>query len=103
MKRTFRILPILLAALLYGCAGSSTALPEDFTAKIYTPDYASGFDIRGNDNDASTLITIRNPWQGGADVEQYLLVLRGDVPADRLGLPEVKGRPLHGAQLPGRD
>ncbi|HIW65719.1 MAG TPA: ABC transporter substrate-binding protein [Candidatus Alistipes intestinipullorum] len=78
MKRTFRILPILLAALLYGCAGSSTALPEDFTAKIYTPDYASGFDIRGNDNDASTLITIRNPWQGGADVEQYLLVLRGD-------------------------
>ncbi|MDR3833375.1 MAG: hypothetical protein Q3X48_07300 [Alistipes sp.] len=51
---------------------------SDFTTEIYTPAYASGFDIRGNGNNASTLVSIRNPWQGGTNVEQHLLILRDD-------------------------
>lgn len=69
---------LLATLLLYGCGTSSTTLPADFTTEIYTPRHASGFDIRGNGHDASTLVTIRNPWQGGSDVEQYLLILRED-------------------------
>ena len=79
MKRSASILLSLLTALLCGCAGPSATLPDDFTTPLYSPSHASGFEIRGNGRDASSLITIRNPWQGGADVEQHLLVLRGNV------------------------
>lgn len=76
MKR-FPILIALFAAFFaVGCGGSATRSADDFTVDIYTPEYASGFDIRGTEKDASTLVTVRNPWQGGGDVEQHLLVLR---------------------------
>lgn len=66
-----------LAVLLStACGTSSKHAPADFTTEIYTPTYASGFDIRGTEQDESTLITIRNPWQGAVDVEQHLLLLR---------------------------
>lgn len=67
---------ICVTASLYGCAGDSASLPNDFTTIIYTPEHASGFDIRENNRNPSTLVTIRNPWQGDTDVEQYLLILR---------------------------
>ena len=51
---------------------------SDFTTEIYTPAHASGFYIRGNEKDASTLVTIRNPWQGGSQIEQHLLILRDE-------------------------
>ena len=76
MKPLTHLILILAAALAAGCGGSAKHSPDDFTTEIYTPAYASGFDIRGNAQDASTLITIRKPWQGGANAEQYLLVLR---------------------------
>jgi len=66
------------AALASACGGSSGPVLSDFTTEIYTPAYASGFDIRGNGNNASTLVSIRNPWQGGTNVEQHLLILRDD-------------------------
>lgn len=76
MKR-FPILILALTVLLAaGCGGSATRSAEDFTVEAYTPEYASGFDIRGTEKDAATLITVRNPWQGAGDVEQHLLVLR---------------------------
>lgn len=76
MKRFSLLLLILSAAFATGCAGSSEHSLSDFTTAVYTPDYASGFDIRGTRKDASTLITIRDPWQGSTHVEQHLLVLR---------------------------
>ena len=87
MKRFSRLLLTISAALASACGGSSGPVLSDFTTEIYTPAYASGFDIRGNGNNASTLVSIRNPWQGGTNVEQHLLILRDDAkaPADFAG------------------
>lgn len=70
-------LTIFTAMLLtVACGGSRSHSADDFTQEIYTPHYAAGFSITGIDGDASTLITVRNPWQGAAGVEQQLLLLR---------------------------
>lgn len=72
--RTF--LPVLTALLTVACGGSGVHSMADFTSAVYAPAYASGFDIRGTQADSSTLLTVRNPWQSAAEVEQQLLVLR---------------------------
>ncbi|MDE5690799.1 MAG: ABC transporter substrate-binding protein [Alistipes sp.] len=76
------ILPILFAALaLSACSGRKTGFSAaDFTREVYTPAYASGFDIRGTDSSDATLITVRDPWQGARQEVQYLLVLRDGCP-----------------------
>ena len=85
MKR-FALLTLALAtALLSGCSGSAERNLSDFTTSVYTPTYASGFDIRGTQKDASTLITVRTPWQGNNPVEQHLLLLRGKAKAPHNG------------------
>lgn len=96
-----RFLPFsLVGALLLtvGCHAPGPRSADDFTRPLYTPTYASGFEIRGlaadattaqdaadaaetSDPQAPTLLTIRNPWQGARDVEQQVLVLRGDAAA----------------------
>lgn len=58
------------------CGPSANRTAADFTEPVYTPAYAAGFDIRGTKDDAATLITVRNAWQGAGDEEQLLLVLR---------------------------
>lgn len=92
MKR-ISLLLALLAALCLGSCGSPRIDPGAFTETIYAPAYATGFDIRGLAADSlsgpdrsatvetPTLITVRNPWQGASDIEQRLLVLRGDAEA----------------------
>ena len=77
MKR-FQTLLIAFTVLLAACGGSRSASVEDFSTGLYTPEFASGFDIRGTDGGRSTLLTIRNPWQGAQQVEQHLLLLRDD-------------------------
>ena len=76
MKRFSHLLLSVAAALATACGGPSGHALGDFTTEVYTPAYASGFDIRGTEKDASTLVTVRNPWQGGSNVEQHLLILR---------------------------
>lgn len=66
MKRFALLIAVLTGLLASGCGGSATRSAADFTVEIYTPEYASGFDIRGRDKDAATLVTVRNPWQGPA-------------------------------------
>ncbi len=76
------ILPAALAALLLtACGNGKTYSAADFDREVYTPAYASGFDIRGTRDDDATLITIRDPWQGAAQVEHHLLVLHDGAPA----------------------
>ena len=81
MKPFPHLLLLLAAAFAIGCSGPAKHTLSDFTAEVYIPAHASGFDIRGTEKDASTLITIRKPWQGAATAEQYLLVLRDDAEA----------------------
>lgn len=76
MKRFSHLLLSVAAGLATACGGPSGHALGDFTTEVYTPAYASGFDIRGTEKGASTLVTVHNPWQGGSNVEQHLLILR---------------------------
>ena len=73
IKRVF----VALCALLFAaCAGEPARSLEEFSTSIYTPSYATGFDISGAEGAASTLITVRNPWQGAEGVEKRLFITR---------------------------
>ncbi len=78
MKPILHTLLTCVAALAISCNSTQKIDYKDFTVDVYTPSEASGFDIRGTEKNSSTLITIRNPWQGAKEVEQHLLVLRND-------------------------
>ena len=73
IKRVFVALCTLLFA---ACAGEPARSLEEFSTSIYTPSYATGFDISGAEGAASTLITVRNPWQGAEGVEKRLFISR---------------------------
>ena len=67
-------------ALLGGCRGKASST-DDFTRKVYVPQYASGFDILGAEGKQSTLIRVRNPWQGAKEVEMsYFIARNGEEP-----------------------
>lgn len=83
MKRLALLIMTLAAAFASGCSGSAERNLSDFTTIVYTPTYASGFDIRGTEKDASTLLSVHNPWQGDHTAEQHLILLRGKAKAPR--------------------
>ncbi len=80
---------LIVCATLFGvaCGSSSRHATADFTEVRYAPRYAVGFGIHGVSDNAATLITVRNPWQGAEDVSQQLLVLRdkSQIPHDFTG------------------
>lgn len=80
------ILTLLFASLLVGCSNDNSKL-SDFNKCVYTPQYASGFDIKTADKRESVLITVRNPWQGANEVNMQLLIVRNEesVPKDFSG------------------
>ena len=73
---TKRVFVALCALLFAACAGEPARSLEEFSTSIYTPSYATGFDISGAEGAASTLITVRNPWQGAEGVEKRLFISR---------------------------
>lgn len=77
MKRSinFFLLTLLTLTALSACKNRATEALV-FDREIYTPGYASGFTVRGNDA-GSLLVTVTNPWQGADSVTTQLLVLRG--------------------------
>ncbi len=68
---------ILSAVLMASCGGDKSAGIEDFSNILYTPVYASGFEIKGAEGKESTLITISNPWQGADSIQTQLFIARG--------------------------
>ncbi|MFI3324390.1 MAG: ABC transporter substrate-binding protein [Rikenellaceae bacterium] len=67
----------LVAGLACGCSsGGQRADLSDFTVSIYQPAYASGFEILGSEESASSLVRITRPWQGEALESFDLLILR---------------------------
>ncbi len=97
MKRFFLVGLLWMALAAVGCRDSRPFAVEDFTVERYTPRYASGFDIRSREGSVSSLITVRNPWQGGSGEVQYLYVVRDGEPVPA-GFP-AGGR---GARTAGR-
>ncbi len=69
---------ILLCCLFASCSGNNISKVEDFTEDVYTPQYSSGFDIKGADGKESVIISVKNPWQGAEDVTTLLFVARND-------------------------
>lgn len=67
---------ILLAVLMVSCNGNKSAKIDDFSQSLYTPGYASGFDIKGADGHKSSLITVSNPWQGADSIITQLFIAR---------------------------
>lgn len=77
MKTTCYITVIAMLVLgMMSCARKQTNI-NSFDKVVYTPQYASGFDIRGNDDSESTLISVYNPWQGADSVCTQLFIARG--------------------------
>ncbi len=71
MKKIFYI---IVLALLTAC-GQRVSFDESiFDEVLYTPRYASGFDIRRHSESGATLITSKNPWQGADGVAYRLLI-----------------------------
>lgn len=66
---------LLLTLALAGCRGKSSKL-ADFNTPLYTPEYASGFEIEGADGRQSVLVSVTNPWQGADSVTTRLFIVR---------------------------
>ena len=77
---------LLLVLAFTGCHNKSSKL-ADFNRTVYTPEYASGFDIKGADGKKSVLVTVTNPWQGADSITTYLFIARDgeSVPEDFTG------------------
>ena len=67
----------LLIVLLAACNGKKAASLSDFSNQLYTPEYASGFSIKGADGYESSIITVTNPWQGADSITTQLFIARG--------------------------
>ncbi len=77
MKICNWIILTLICVLGGGCSGEQKSYRELFSTVIYTPEYASGFEILGSEEGESTLLRITRPWQGESVEEFELLILRG--------------------------
>lgn len=77
MKKALKnlLLLLLLALAWTGCRERSSRL-ADFNRPVYTPEYASGFDIKGVDGRKSVLLTVTNPWQGADSITTRLFIAR---------------------------
>lgn len=75
MKQILFLLALASLLMLSGCQSKPKSTTA-FTKEVYTPEYASGFDIVGAENTQSTIIHVRNPWQGAKDVEMSYFVSR---------------------------
>lgn len=79
-------LVLLLVLALTGCHNKSSKL-ADFDRTVYTPAYASGFDIKGAEGKQSVLLTVTDPWQGADSITTQLFIARDgeSVPEDFTG------------------
>lgn len=88
MKFYHTILGFILSVLLFAsCGGGKNTKIEDFDLLLYTPEYASGFEIKGASDAKSTIVEVNNPWQGADSVTMQLFIARGgeQVPEDFSG------------------
>lgn len=76
MKRSIRFAIVAVCLTVVTACGHRAASLEDFDVTVYVPHYASGFEIVGTENAASTIIKVRNPWQGAESIETKLLIAR---------------------------
>lgn len=89
----FNLLMVIAALVCVACGGDVSRSADEFSVEVYTPRHATGFDVRGAEGAASTVVTVRNPWQGAEGVEKRLFIAREGEPT-----PEgFEGQVLNGA------
>lgn len=76
MKTIKNTLLIFLLTLALAACNNKSSKIEDFNKEIYTPEYASGFDIKGAEGRKSVIITSINPWQGADSITTQLFIAR---------------------------
>lgn len=74
-KSAIIFLYIVMTILLATCQKNSSNL-EDFKTPLYTPQYASGYQINTNSDSISTLISVSGSWQGADSIPTLLLITR---------------------------
>ncbi len=72
-----RAVYILLTLLAVSCTTTSSVDLSHFTREVYTPHYATGFEIVAAQGGESVLVKMNSPWQGAQDEEFTILILRG--------------------------
>lgn len=76
-KKSIEILCVGMILLIsFSCGKGKTADVGQFSKTLYSPEYASGFQINGADGYESSLITITDPWQGADSVAMQLFISR---------------------------
>lgn len=91
------VIKIIFLLLLTACNHSGNTVTQTDLSTAYQPEYATGFSIDSIDGHESTVITVRNPWQGADSVVSRLFIARNgekapngfegqclDVPAGRI-------------------
>lgn len=78
MKRLLLLAAVVWAAV--SCTPNRSLRMEDFSEAVYSPRYASGFEMLRTKEGASTLLRVHNPWQGAGEVATELLIRRNDEP-----------------------
>lgn len=76
MKRWIQLAAVALCAIAIAACGRKSVSLEDFDKPVYTPEYASGFDIQGAEGRQSVLLTVTNPWQGAEGITAQLFIAR---------------------------
>ncbi|MFR9592158.1 MAG: ABC transporter substrate-binding protein [Rikenellaceae bacterium] len=66
----------MVTLIIGACSSSSLASLEDYNIEVYTPSYAKGFSILKSKDSKSTIIEVKNPWQGAKDVSTRLFISR---------------------------
>lgn len=77
MKRILYFSVFTLIIALSSCKPKVSSL-GDYNISVYKPAYALGFEIVGAKNRQSTIIKVKNPWQGAENVETLLFIKRND-------------------------
>lgn len=75
MKRLYQLTLLAATTLLAACAGRTAAI-DDFNVSLYSPTYASGFEIVGAEGMKSTILRTKTPWQGADGKGTALLIAR---------------------------
>lgn len=71
----------LTLCICLSCANVNRRSPEAFSEVVYTPQHATGFEIRADEH-GNTLIRVTRPWQGEALVEQTLAIFSSEAEAE---------------------
>lgn len=66
----------ILLFILTSCSQKKESKLDDFNKTVFSPEYATGFEIKGAEGMESTIVEVKNPWQGADSVTMQLFIAR---------------------------